>query len=513
MMTNRSDSIRLRTTAHPLLYEVNTRLLVNELSAAAGRKITLATIPDKVLDEWTDLGFDAVWLMGVWGTGNRGLEIARTFPALQEEYRKTLPDCGPADVIGSPYAVKSYTVSRALGGNQALVALRRRLEKRGLGLVLDFICNHTARDHPWVARNPEYYVNGTDGDEQQHPDLYFRTATVGGQKILAFGRDPTFPGWTDTAQLNHLHPELRVRMLETLLKIAGLCDGVRCDMAMLILRSVFERTWGDRAKPADTSPAEGEFWQVAIDATKARYPEFLFLAESYWDMEWQLQELGFDYTYDKRLYDRLLREGASSVYDHLCADEGFQRKSIRFIENHDELRAAHSLPSPLWNCAAATIMSTVPGMALFHEGQIQGRMIRVPVQLGRRPVENESSLLDGFYRRLLQCLNSSVFRLGGWTLLSAKAAWHENSTWRNFLAFWWDGGLDGCRLVVVNYAPHNSQSYVVVPFKGSGGGSVELRDLLGPSVYYREHSVLTTKGMFFDLSPYVVHIFEVKPAK
>ena len=88
-------------------------------------------------------------------------------------------------------------------------------------------------------------------------------------------------------------------MTGALAQIAGLCDGVRCDMAMLLLPEVFERTWGIQAGP---------FWPRAIDAVRQRHPGFLFMAEVYWDLEWTLQQQGFDYTYDKRLYDRL-RDG------------------------------------------------------------------------------------------------------------------------------------------------------------------------------------------------------------
>jgi hypothetical protein len=498
---------RLNETEHPLLYEVNTRVLLNELSLRYGKEITLGTIPEEIIEKWSSLGFDAIWLMGVWTTGTVGARIAREFEGLQDEYRRVLPDLATRDVVGSPYAVKAYAVSPQLGGNDGMEKLRKRLDKRGLGLILDFVCNHTARDHRWISTNPEFYVNGDPGEETEKPGWYFRAGSTKGDRVIAFGRDPTFPGWTDTAQLNHLHRGLREKLAGTLRKIGALCDGVRCDMAMLSLREVFERTWGEKAIPRDSPPAEGEFWEEVIASTKDEYPGFIFIAESYWDLEWNLQQLGFDYTYDKKFYDRLLREGASAVYDHLRAGEDYQRKSVRFIENHDEPRAASALSTPPWHWAAAAIMSTVPGMALFHDGQLEGRMVRVPVQLGRRPPENPSPVVECFYQKLLECLRSPVFRKGKWTLLNCRPAWHENQTWRNYLAFWWEGS-HGCRLVVVNYAPHNGQCYVTIPAERLKDATIELRDLLGPAVYYREKSALTSKGMFFDLAPYGLHLFE-----
>lgn len=504
---------RLHTTTHPLLYEVNTRVLINELSARHGEPVTLGTIPEAVIDEWASLGFDAIWLMGVWTTGKTGLEIARQYPALQGEYAKALPDVSRDDIIGSPYAVKAYTVSSSLGGRASLLALRKRLEKRGLGLVLDFVVNHTARDHVWVKDHPEYYINGNPGEEVQRPEYYFKTKTKNGDRIIAFGRDPYFPGWTDTAQLNHRHPRVREALSDAAETIAGLCDGVRCDMAMLVLQQVFDRTWGERAQPADASPAMGEFWTEVMSVVKSKYPKFLFIAEVYWNLEWQMQQLGFDYTYDKVFYDRLLKEGAAAVYEHFKAEIAFQRRSVRFIENHDELRSAQALSSEAWLYAAATVAATLPGMGLFHEGQLDGRKIKIPVQLGRRPQESPSPRIRAFYEKLFSCLRAEVFRQGEWRLLGIKPAWKENYTWSNFLAYWWHDRSGSTRLVVVNYAPLNGQCYVELDLNVLEGSPLEFRDLMSDAVYVRERAGLVSKGMYFDLPGYGFHLFDLSSVR
>jgi hypothetical protein len=512
-MGKKENQSRLERTLHPILYEVNARVLLQELSATAGKDITLATLPDSILDEWESLGFDAVWLMGVWTTGEMGVQIAREFPSLQEEYRKTLPDFTAEDVIGSPYAVQAYTVSPSIGGEKGMAALRKRLAKRGIGLILDFVCNHTARDHSWVHEHPEYYVAGSAGEEIEKPEYCFKTTTVRGDRVLAFGRDPTYPGWSDTAQLNHRHPGTRKALLETLENIAGLCDGVRCDMAMLVLQSVFERTWGDRAKPVDAEPEREEFWKEVISTVKSQYPNFVFIAEAYWNLEWELQQLGFDYTYDKRLYDRLLREGAWSVFEHLKADLEFQKRSVRFIENHDEARAAKALSSEAWQCAAATVIATVPGMVLLHDGQMEGRKVKLPVQLRRRPEEAVSRHLRSFYEKVLSCVATPVFQKGTWKHLQPKPAWHDNYSWQNFLSFWWEDDLGSARLVVVNYAPQNGQCYIDLSLDKITGSPVEFRDLMGDAVYVRERSGVSSKGIYFDLPGYGIHIFEVNAAR
>ena len=135
---------------------------------------------------------------------------------------------------------------------------------------------------------------------REHPEAFIRTA--GG--IFANGRDPYFPAWPDVVQLNAYSPALREAVADTLIEVAGQCDGLRCDMAMLMTNEVFGRTWGDRAGPV---PAE-DYWPTLIARVKQAQPNLLFMAEAYWDMEWTLQQQGFDLCYDKRLYDRLLHE-------------------------------------------------------------------------------------------------------------------------------------------------------------------------------------------------------------
>jgi hypothetical protein len=148
-------------------------------------------------------------------------------------------------------------------------------------------------------------------------------------------------------------------------------------MAMLVLPDVFERTWGIAAEP---------FWPEAIPRVRAQHPGSCFMAEVYWDLEWTLQQQGFDYTYDKRLYDRLRHEGARAVREHLQAGLDFQDRLARFLENHDEPRAAATFP-PARHEAAAVVTYLAPGLRFVHQGQMEGRRVRVPVHLGRGPVE------------------------------------------------------------------------------------------------------------------------------
>ena len=475
-------------------------------AASAIIAASLAHVPAASINGIAGLGFDLVWLMGVWQTGPVGEKLAREFVERTPELARGLDDFDPMkDVISSPYAVQDYKVADSLGGAKALATFRSALAKKGIGLILDFVPNHTARDHAWVRTHPEYYVHGTEEDQQNEPVNYFLAETARGQRLLAHGRDPHYPAWGDTAQLNYRHAGARAALIRTLLEIAEQCDGVRCDMAMLVLDEIFNRTWGERAQPAPPSgAATGEFWAEAIDAVRSRHPGFIFLAEAYWGLEGRLQELGFDYTYDKTLYDRLRHQGPAAVHGHLCADPDFQARSARFLENHDEPRAAEAFPLDQHR-AAALITYTVPGMRFFYEGQLEGRRFRTPVQLRRLPKEARQPEVQQFYEALLRELGQPPLRHGNWKLLHPRPAWEGNPTFQQVLAHRWEHP-SGTRVVAVNYGPQQVQCYVPLCLRGVAGRKLRLRDLLTGDVLDRNGDELLHPGLYLDLAPWQTHL-------
>ena len=491
------------------LYEINTRVWLHEIGQRLGRAATLDDVPDRELEAIAGLGFDWVWLLGVWQTGPAGQRVAQDLPELRAEYQRTLDDFSDADVCGSPFAVRAYAVHKDFGGDPALKRFRQRLKTRGLRLVLDFMPNHTALDHPWAFSHPEYYMHGSPALLAEFPWNFTRAATVRGPRVLAYGRDPYFDGWSDTLQLNYRHAGLRRAMISELALVAGRCDGVRCDMAMLILPDVIQQTWGDLSRPADESaPIDDCFWPEAIGRVRATRPDFLFMAEVYWDREWTLQQQGFDATYDKRLYDRLHGLNAPAVRGHLQADPEFQRKSVRFLENHDEPRAAAYF-SPAIHRAAAVITFLVPGLRFVHEGEREGRRVRLPVQLRRRPAEPVDAGLSEFYDLLLTCLRRPEVRDGDWRLIECRTAWEGNSTSDRFVAFLWSGRQGELLLAAVNYGDTPGQCYVPVPLDGLRGKQVLLRDLLSTAWYERQGSDLVEPGLYVDLPAWGYHVFEV----
>src|SRR5277367_6388527 len=309
---------------YPTVYEINTWAWLSDLSRKYGKTLDLSSVPSQEWDAIAAYGFDAVWLMGVWERSPAGIAIANRNEGLLEDFRRALPDFSPADNVGSPYSIRRYIVDPHLGGPEGLAVARAELSKRGMKLLLDFVPNHLAPDHPWVSEHPEYFICGNSEDFGNDPSSYIE---VGG-KFCACGRDPFFPAWPDVLQLNAFEPGLRQAVLETVSSIAQQCDGVRCDMAMLMLNAIFERTWGTRVGP----PPATEYWVDLISAIKSSHPGFLFIAEAYWDLEWELQQQGFDFCYDKKLYDRLEHSNAESIRLHLSADPAYQNKLLLFIE-------------------------------------------------------------------------------------------------------------------------------------------------------------------------------------
>ena len=487
---------------YPSLYQINTRVWLTELSRALGRHATLDDVPGAELDRLARIGFDWIWLLSVWQTGTAAQSVSRTNQEWLREFRQTLPDLREEDIAGSGFAITGYTVHGTLGGDAALARLRVRLRQRGVRLLLDFVPNHMAPDHPWVERHPDYFLHGRDSDLAESPQNYCRLKTGHGDRVLAYGRDPYFSGWPDTLQLNYGNPATQQAMIGELTRIAEQCDGVRCDMAMLVLPEVFERTWGIASPP---------FWPQAIRQVRERFPPFLFMAEVYWDLEWTMQQQGFDYAYDKRLYDRLREGHARPVREHFHAGLDYQGKLARFLENHDEPRAAATFSREA-HAAAAAITFLSPGLRFFHQGQFAGRRKRISPHLVRAPQEPADQALGGLYDRLLEILRNPIVRDGQWQLLECACAWEGNGTWDCFVAFAWQDDGGNVLLVAVNYAPHQSQCYVRLPLPGLRDAQWRLHDVLGEAQYDRDGNDLSTRGLYLDEPAWRALVFRLSKA-
>ena len=478
----------MRTNPHIL--EINTRSWLKRQEAQTGRNFTLDDIPDSSLQKMKEDGFDAVWFMGVWTTSPAAQKIARENADIQNQIRAIKPDFKTEDIAASPYAVYDYEVDPSLGGNAAIRRLHERLNALGINLLLDFVGNHTAIDCPAVTEHPELYINTGTQEPYTHKDWFFTNANG---VHIAHGRDPYFAPWTDTAQLNYFNPDTRAFMLKNLQKVAALCDGVRCDMAMLSLNKVQRDTWWEFI--GGDMPKE-EFWKEALTAVRAEHPEFIFIAEVYWGLEWDIQELGFDYTYDKTLYDRLRFSSAQDIRGHLGAEHLFQMRSIRFIANHDEEDSLKAFGREK-SLAAGAIIATLPGSRLFHLYQLLGRTGRVPIQYINDDFQTDAAV-EAYYRKLLHITSDPAFHGGQWMLCKVDPSGDDSS--KNILSWSWKQLKTG-KLIVINYSASPAKGRIFIKNAATNlceelsGGEIAVTDEM------RRH------GFEVWLNPYEVKMF------
>lgn len=491
--------------SHPHLYEINTWPWVTELSRKQRRKIRLGEVPDQEWDTLEAQGFDFLWLMGIWERSPASRRIAQSDPQLIASYDRALPGWRPEHVVGSPYAIRAYCPDPELATWGELDDVREKLHRRGVRLILDFVPNHTARDHRWVQTHPEYYVTGTVEDFRQNPTGFFEAKDRGRSNFVAHGKDPYFPAWSDTAQLDYFNPATRTAMIEELRIIAQHCDGVRCDMAMLVLNDVFANTW--KHLVATNERPDREFWTEAIAAV----PGFVWIAEVFWDLEWHLQQLGFQFTYDKRLYDRLRTCPAREVARHLAAEFAYQSRLVRFLENHDEPRSADVFGKDRLR-AVGTLVATLPGMRFYHQGQLEGKRIRLPIQLCMAADEVPEQDYIAFYDRILRITHEDVFHSGQWRLLEVHPAGDRSH--ENLIAYQWRSET-AWKIVVVNL--DSVVAHGRVRFEdGRGTGlpaprSYSLFDQLSEQLYERPREALIEDGLYVRLDGFGTHLFAVSP--
>ena len=490
-------------TFNPALYEINTRVWLRQFDSNR-RRATLKDVPDSYWANLAKKGMDYVWLMGVWQTSPSSIEKYCFESSLVDAYKKALPDWHKEDVIGSPYAIDSYKINPLVGDEDELAKTRKQLKKHGLKLILDFVSNHFNAETSLLNTNPDIFLSAHFENYKSSWDTFFHPDTNDKTLYFAHGRDPFFPAWKDTVQVNHFNPRTREFMIETLLKVADMCDGVRCDMAMLSTNEVFEKTWGGVLSAQGFSKLNTEFWEDALKALKEKFPNHIAIAEVYWDMEWKLQKMGFDYTYDKILTDRLDTGNQFKIRGHLKAEQEYQQKSVRFIENHDEDRAATTFGN-VKEKAAAIIMSTLQGMRFYNDGQWEGNKIKIPCQLGRAPKEALDKDIKIFYDWLLEIIKAPVIKEGNWELHESLPAWGTNDTYNNIFAWEWTLGNER-RLVVVNYSNVVSTCRLALDLKDSPEELI-FTDILNGVRYTRSNEEVDKDGLFIQLDPYKSHIF------
>lgn len=488
----------LRRRANPMLLEIATRPWLAGFSRKAGRDVPLHEVPGDALDDIARVGFDAVWLMGMWTTGPKAKALALGYPDLVATYDRLLPGWTEADVGGSAYSIAAYDPPASAGGRDSLRRLRERLHERGVGLVLDFVPNHMGIDHPWLDERPDLLVRGTPADRERAPlDWFLHTTPDGEERVFGHGRDPHFCGWSDTVQIDYRKRATREAMTELLADLASLADGIRCDVAMLVLEDVFRSTWGDGG-----IDEPGDFWSEAIPAVRGRHPELALLAEVYWGMEDRLVHAGFDWAYDKDLLDRLCAGSPVPVREAVARDAVHHSRRCHFLENHDEERA-WSVLGPERSTAAAVTAYTLPGLRFFQEGQAEGHRERPPVQMARTREQPADERARELYEPLLRSLRDPVLDTGEWAPLTFEAV--EDASADGLVGSAWRGA-DRMVLAIANFGDTAGRGHVRLPLSADGP-PVRIFDELTGKRFERNRSDLLEHGLYVEVPAGGAHLF------
>jgi hypothetical protein len=484
------------------LYELSARPWLYSLSQKYQKSITaLKDVPDT---EWKDIkswGFDMVFLMGVWQLGKYGLNFDRTNSGLLSHYSQVLPGYTTDDIIGSPYAVTNYTCNSQLGTDSDILALKKKLNAMGLLLMLDYVPNHTAVDSEWATTNPDNYVRAPKGTNPPYPsDKYTSTG-------IAYGSAGYGDAWQDTLQINIWNPDTRTVRTAEVLHVASLADGIRCDMAYLELNSVFAQSWGDQLNSWGWKQPSTEWWADTIKAVKTQYPNVIFLAEVYSPYEGALQSLGFDYTYDKVLRDKLGGGNLDDIRAWISArSTQYITQSAHYISNHDEQRGPAYFGSWWKSNAAAALLYTLPGMRYYWMWDMEGYSNQLDVHLRREQNESNVSQVEAFYKQLLDITTQPVFRQGTWTNLNIAGS---DTAWR-LIGYRWAYGNER-RLCVINFSDTEGWGNAILADAQPGpnnNDTIPVTELLTNQVYYRSASALRSTGLGVGVNSWYAQIFK-----
>jgi hypothetical protein len=490
-----------RYSFNPSLLEINGRIWIKRFEDKS-KHTTLKDVDKFFFDNLQQHKLDYLWLMGAWQNNEECADKYCFVEGLQKEYSNALPDWNKSDVIGSPYAIDEYSLNKRFGTKSDLLEFKDKLNRAGIKLILDFIPNHFNAESKLISSNPDLFLQA-DEELLNSGDATFFTTD---DKIFAHGKDPYFDAWQDTVQVNYFNTAAYDYLTDILLNLTELCDGIRCDMAMLPLLQVFESTWDNVIRKMNYTRPAHEFWESAIKSVKDKRKDFIFIAEAYWGIEHEIQNLGFDYTYDKRLTDRLRSDTPANIIEHLRADYTYQSKSVRFLENHDEDRAVDVFGIDK-SKAAAVVCSTLPGMRFYHDGQFEGKTIKLPVQLGREPVEEVNTSMQKFYKLLLSITGKDVCKYGIWKLLDALPAGSDDMTYQNIFSWVWNND-DEYMIVVINYSTDNAYCRLRIDLE-TNEEEVELIDLMDDKSYKRNWNEIVSDGLFIQLKGYQSQIFQI----
>lgn len=493
---------------HKLVYQIDIREFFFRMKSTHSKVRNILDLPKEFFEELKSFGIDFLWLLGIYEPSQISKEISISMKDLHKKYHASLLDWTEDDVIGSPYAITSYKIASDFGGNEVFNNFREKIRRDyNLKIILDFVPNHFAIDSPVVQKHPEFFIQATQQQRDTNPDNFITINIKGHDYIFAHGKDPYSPPWKDTLQLDYRSKSVQEFMIKELLKLSKYCDGVRCDMAMLLLSDIFFENWKDFPCPKDHVATAKEFWFDAISKVKKANPDFIFIAEVYWHREEDLLALGFDYVYDKVIYELLIENRVNIINEYIKNVFPNLRNRFLFLENHDEQRSAHVFQLDKLK-AVATLIYTLPSMKLIHDGQLEGRGYHHAIQLRRLQNENVNSELKTFYKKLFTTIKNSVIPKSYFKLLKPFPAWEGNLAYYNFIIFLYESEQLKKNLVVINLSPYQSQCRVKVESYDLPGKIYLIKDRLSDEEYTRDGNEMFNNGLYLDLKPYQSQIFD-----
>jgi len=384
----------------------NTPVWLSQLSKEYHQSIqTLDQIPDIELERLGALGITGLWLIGIWERSPASKKIKHLY--------------GNEQRIASAYSILDYSISKDLGGDNALMELKTRALKYGIRLACDIVPNHTAIDSPWLLKNPELYINT---EEKPFPawtfespnlsadpevsiileDGYYTQASTAeafqykskkkDQPLYIFhGNDGTSMPWNDTAQLNYLNPKTREIMKALIIEVARKFKIVRMDAAMTLVKTHFKRLWYPDAGENTIFPRNSnylsqsefddlmpdEFWSEVMHALSKEVPDTFVIAEAFWMMEkYLVDSLGMHAVYNSAFLNRLrlkenkfLREDLIEIIEDNPKILG---NFVNYLTTPDEIPAADEYGKGKRYFGSCGLMAILPGIPLFGHGQFEG---------------------------------------------------------------------------------------------------------------------------------------------
>ena len=316
------------------IYELNTRQFTEEGTFAAA---------EKKLQELKELGIEIVWVMPIHPIG--------------EKNRK--------GELGSYYAIKDYKgVNPEFGDLEDFKSFVNRAHELEMKVIIDWVANHTAWDHPWTETNPEYYNRDEDGNFQ-----------------------PPVEDWSDVIDLNYENPDVWAAMIDALeywVREADI-DGYRCDVASMVPTDFWNeaRMRLDEIKPVF----------MLAEAEKPEHHNQAFDMSYAWSMHHVMNKVASD---EMEVYhiDSTLRANRARFPEHAFR--------MQFTSNHDENSWNGTVFERLGDGAKtfAVLSATMEGMPLIYNGQEVGMDKRLEF-FDKDPIEWKESDFRPFYTQLM----------------------------------------------------------------------------------------------------------------